>query len=62
MKEIYAWISGELLDLNALAEAVQGRETLISTMQKKEKAKASGKKDLDSLAEGKATFKTLFKS
>lgn len=56
------WVRCECNDIEALYEAIKGRDNLVQTKLKVENKKKSDQKELDKLTEGKRTMKTLFKS
>jgi len=59
--EFYHWVRGECNDVEALYEAIRGRDKLVETKTKAESKKKSDESELDKLNQGKKTLKTLFK-
>lgn len=59
--EFYNWVRGECDDVEALYEAIRGRDRLVETKNKTEKQKKSDEGELEKLNQGKKTLKTLFK-
>lgn len=60
--EFYNWITGEIMDVEALQEAIQGRDRTYKTKQNIDSKKRSDTDELNKLNQGKKTLKTLFKS
>lgn len=60
--DIYHWVQGELYDLAAVSEAVNGRTEIEKSLVSLQKKKASTQKDIDSLNKGEKSVGTLFKN
>lgn len=60
--DYYNWIIGEINDIEALQEAIKGRDHILNTKKKIESKKNSDTEELNKLNAGKKTLKTLFKS
>jgi len=61
-QEFYYWIIGEINDIEALQEAIQGRDKTLSIKHKLETKKKSDTEELNKLNAGKKTMSTIFKS
>jgi len=61
-KDIYIWIKGELLDLQGINDALQGRDGVIKTQASIELKRIENMKKLDGLKGGKKSLGTMFKS
>lgn len=60
--DLYHWVQGELYDLAAISEAVNGRAEIEKSLVSLQKKKASTQKDIDSLNKGEKSVGTLFKN
>lgn len=60
-REAYLWIKGELLDLQGMKDALEGRETVIKAMMATEQKKRNAQLELDKLQAGKKSFKSVLK-
>ena len=61
-KEAYIWLKGEFMDVNAMHEALQGREGTMKKQIAAEAKKRADQAEADKLTEGKKTMKSFFKS
>ena len=61
-KDALLWFKGELLDIQRMNEALQGREQLIRQMNQMKEKKKSDEQQIKKLEDGKKTLKSLFKS
>lgn len=60
--DFYNWIHGEIMDIESLKEAIEGRDRVMGIKNKIESKKRADTDELNKLNAGKKTFKTLFKS
>ena len=61
-QDFYNWIQGEINDIEALQEAIQGRDKTVSIKNKIETKKKADSEELNKLNAGKKTIKSIFKS
>ena len=61
-KDALLWFKGELLDIQRMNEALQGREQLIRQQNQMKEKKKSDEQQIKKLDDGKKTLKSLFKS
>lgn len=59
-QEFYYWIKGELYDIQALNETINGLERMFKSREKAEAKKKNDGATLNKLSTGKTTFKTMF--
>lgn len=60
--EAYVWFKNELYSMESMLDALNGREAVQKACIACEKKKISDQKELESLQQGKKTFKSLLKS
>ena len=60
-QEMLNWLKGEVMDLQALLEAISHKEGIEGQRNRAEKNKKDNKGSLDKINAGKSTFKTFFK-
>jgi len=58
----YFWIKSEMMDLDAIQEAINARNRLIEQRQKLVNKQRNDEQQLSNLMSGKKTLKTIFKS
>ena len=61
-REAYIWLKGEFLDVSGMYDGLQGREGVMKAQLNTEQKKRDDQKELDKLALGKTTMKSIFKS
>ena len=61
-EDMYYWCKGEIYDLQALQEALQGKENLEKKQKKQEGKKKDVQQDLDNVTAGKKSVRTMFKN
>jgi hypothetical protein len=59
---MYHWVKGELYDIEAMRNAAKSRADVMERLRALEGKKRDVQKDLDSVAAGKTTVTTIFKS
>ena len=60
--DFYFWTKGELYDLQAMQDALSGRDRLVEHKNKLEAKIKADNEAMQKLRDGKKTLKTLFKS
>ena len=61
-EDMYYWCKGEIYDLQALQEALSGKENLEKKQKKQEGKKKDVQQDLDNVTAGKKSVRTMFKN
>ena len=60
--EMYHWCKGEIYDIQAVAEAIAGRDNVEKDLKKMEGKKKNTQEDLENVNMGKKTIRTLLKN
>lgn len=58
--DVYLWVKGEIYDVQALHDSIEGSNKLIKQKSKLEAKKKSNEETIDKVKNGKTTFKTIF--
>jgi hypothetical protein len=61
-KHVKNWVKGEILEIEAILEAIAMKEAMVSRKQKSENKKQSNQNNVDKISNGKFTMKGLFKN
>lgn len=61
-KELHLWIKGEILDIEAILNAVRGRNKIEKIRDKIISKQNSDKSELDSIQAGRKTMRSVFKT
>ena len=60
-EEMYHWCKGEIYDLQAMCDAVIGKDNIEALHKKLESKKQHTQKDLENVNQGRKTVRTIFK-